>query len=172
MPLTWISGLLRLHWLPELRGPPEAQGVVRPVFGSRPPVFPFFPPRATSKPPTPLFLRKTPIVPLLWTQFSSRSGIFIGLFFLQPKATPYHSLDLQHPRLLQHRGKGGCAGLVGIHGNNGGQALFYTVGIAAPSGKDEVAAGPGQKGNRHAVTIHFVAIVAAVNPRKIEAGYS
>jgi hypothetical protein len=41
--LTWILGLPRLHRLPELRGPPEAQGVVRPLFGNRPPRFPFFP---------------------------------------------------------------------------------------------------------------------------------
>ena len=31
MPLPWISGLLQIHRLPELGGPPEAQGVVRPL---------------------------------------------------------------------------------------------------------------------------------------------
>ena len=42
MPWTWIFGLPRLHRLPELRGPPEAQGVVRPVFlAVAPPFVPF-----------------------------------------------------------------------------------------------------------------------------------
>jgi hypothetical protein len=39
--LDLYLGASAAHRLPELRGPTEAQGVVRPVFGSRPP--PFFP---------------------------------------------------------------------------------------------------------------------------------
>ena len=61
MPWTWIFGLPRLHRLPELRGPPEAHGVVRPLWGSRPP--PFFPSSRNgqhSSLPTPFFSGSPP----------------------------------------------------------------------------------------------------------------
>jgi hypothetical protein len=88
--LDLYLGVPRPHRLPDLRGPPEAQGVVRPVIGSRPPVFPFFPPRATFKAPTPLFLRKTPMVLLLWTQFIFLIRYY-SCFILSPSKSEFLS---------------------------------------------------------------------------------
>jgi len=75
-PLIRISGLPRLHRLPKLRGPPEAQGVARPFFGRRPPRFLFFPTMGHVLPcNTPFFSENPPGHPALGPIYS------LDLFF-------------------------------------------------------------------------------------------
>jgi len=68
--------------------------------------------------------------------------------------------------------KGSRTGLVGSHGDNGDHAVFYTVRIGAPAGKHPGRSCPCLKGNSRTAIINLAAIVAAVNPRKIDTGYS